>query len=377
LGTATDKEKFVSYNFPNILVKPEDIQWLRKKYNLTLEEALSLYPSGGLSVFAADKMSENVISTISRPITIIPKIIVNNREYPVPLATEQNTILPMIEKGVYLSNRSGGFQGECTGSTMRGQIQLLKVPSIGKGIKKVLLHKEDILSEANRLSSRRKAVDLRARRLETETGTSLIVELYVDVLDSMGANIVDEMAEAVSPLIESLTGGRANVRVLSDLATERLVTVKVTIDHKLIGEKVASDIVFASVFAEADPYRAATHNKGVMNGVSSVLLASGNDTRAVEAGAHAYAALSGSYQPLSRWRTSEGHLLGELVLPMPVGTVGGSISSHPTAQTLLKILGVNKATELGVVAVSVGLASNLGALHSLVTDGVTIITNNQ
>ncbi len=347
---------------------------LKKKFNLTDQEAASLLPAGGLNTETADKMSENVVATAGIPLAIIPDLIVNNREYSVPIATEQRTILPMIKKGIKFTSQSAGFHAENTGSTMIGQIQVLDVSDINRGKKQIILHKDEILAKANTLSSRRKAVDLQVRQLETKAGSSLIVELYVDVKDSMGANIVDEMVETISPFIAELSGGRYNVRVLSNLATERLVRVEVSIDADVVGRtEIVDDIVAASYFAEADPYRAATHNKGIMNGVSSVLLALGNDIRAVEAGAHAYAALSGRYRPLSIWRKDGEALVGELVMPMAVGIVGGAVSVHPTARVALKILGVGSATELGEVAASVGLASNLGALHTLVTDGITSI----
>jgi hydroxymethylglutaryl-CoA reductase len=251
----------------------------------------------------------------------------------------------------------------------------MEVPDLERGIQHILFHKLKILDEANRLGTRRKAINLKARVLETKIGPMLIVELYVDALDSMGANIVNEMVETVSPLVEKYSQGRVNVRVISNLATERLVRVKVSIDKNVIGGNIVADsIVAASYFAETDPYRASTHNKGIMNGVTSVLLALGNDIRAVEAGAHAYAALSGQYGPLSTWRLNGEKLIGELVLPMAVGIIGGAISSHPTAKVTLKVLGVVQASELGEVAASVGLASNLGALHTLVTDGISSFT---
>ncbi len=352
----------------------ERLNLLKEQYNLTEEEAASLLPSGGLDREAADLMIENVVSTARIPLAIIPGLIMNNHEYSIPVATEQRTIIPMIRKGIKFSSQSGGFIAENTGSILIGQIQVLDVPDMKRGREQILLHKDEIIAEANKLSSRRKAIDVKVRFLETEVGSTLIVELYVDVQDSMGANIVNEMVETVSPIIARYSGGRVNVRVLSNLATERLVHVNVSIDaHVMGGDEIVDSFVAASCFAEADPYRATTHNKGIMNGVSSVLLALSNDTRAVEAGAHAYAALSGRYSPLSYWRKDGEKLVGELVLPMAVGIVGGAVSVHPTAKVALKILGVKSATELGEVVASVGLASNLGALHVLVTDGIQSI----
>ena len=352
----------------------ENLRLLKEVYKLTDEEARSLFPFGGLDVKAAERMSENVVGIVSRPLTIVPGLVVNGEEYSVPVVTEQSSIITMVEKGIAFSRQSGGFTAENTGSIMIGQIQVQDVPDKNRGIEQVLLHKHEILAEANKLSSRRKATDVKARSLETDVGPMLIVELFVDVRDSMGANIVDAMVEEVSPIVESLTEGRVGVRVVSNLASERLIRVNVSVDGSVLGgSKVIDDIVAASYFAEADPYRATTHNKGIMNGISSVLLAVGNDTRAVEAGAHTYAAITGRYRPLSTWRRDGEMLVGELVLPMAVGIVGGAVSVHPTARVALKILGVNTATELGEIAAAIGLASNLGALQTLVTTGITNI----
>jgi hydroxymethylglutaryl-CoA reductase len=353
----------------------EHFRKLKKLFNLTDDEATSLLPFGGLNVEDADKISENVIGTILRPLSILSNLKVNGKEYSIPVVTEQSSIISMIRRGIEFSNHSNGFLAENTGSTMIGQIQVLEVPDIDKGMEQILLHKQKILEDANKLSSRRKATNLKTRILETSIGPMLIVELYVDAMDSMGANIVNEMAETVSPLVEKYSQGRVNLRVLSNLATERLVRVKVSINKNVLGRNIVADsIVASSHFADADPYRATTHNKGIMNGVTSVLLALSNDIRAVEAGAHAYAARTGQYRPLSMWRHDSEAIIGELVLPMAVGVIGGAISSHPTAKAALKILGVEKASELGEVAASVGLACNLGALHILVTDGITSLS---
>ncbi|MCW4020253.1 MAG: hypothetical protein NWF14_03370 [Candidatus Bathyarchaeota archaeon] len=219
------------------------------------------------------------------------------------------------------------------------------------------------------------AIDVETRALETSIGSMLIVELLVDAKDSMGQNIVDSMCEAVAPLIENLTGGKANLKIVSNLATRRLVYVEVVVSKNVLGgTDIVDRIVNASVFAENDSLRAATHNKGIMNGVSAVLMATNNDTRAIEAGVHAYAAITGQYLPLSAWRKSkEGDLVGELTMPMTAGTKGGIISTHPTARLSLKILGVRTASKLGEVAASVGLAYNLTALRTLVTSGITSI----
>jgi hydroxymethylglutaryl-CoA reductase len=288
------------------------------------------------------------------------------------MATEQRSVIAMAERGASLVRGSGGFKAESTGSTMIGQIQLMRVQDFEGARMNILAHKEEILGLANTQSRTRTAFDVETRALESAVGPLLIVELMVDVRDSMGANVVNSMLEAVSPLVASLSGGRANVGVLSNLATRRTVRVEATVEMGALGCDAVDGIVEASSFASADSYRAATHNKGVMNGVTAVLTATSNDTRAVEAGAHAYASLTGRYLPLSTWcKDDESNLIGELIMPMQVGVIGGSISTHPTAKIALKILGVKTARELGEVAASVGLAYNLEALIALVSEGIT------
>ena len=350
----------------------ERLKVLREFTDLTEEELRTLVESGGLSLESADRMSENVVGVTTRPLGIIPGLIINGREYIIPLATEQSTIFTMLKKGVELSSSSGGFRAVSTGSLMRGQIQVLDVPDMAKATDRILARKRELLEEVNNLSRHRKAKDIIVRSIDTDVGPMLIVELLVDVKDSMGALIINAMCEKVTPIISDLTEGKVSMRVLSNLSTERLVTVETKIDAEALGgAKIVEDIVKAYSFAAADPYRAATHNKGIMNGVSSLLMATNNDTRAVEAGAHAYAALSGRYLPLSSWkRDGEGSLIGELEMPMAVGIIGGAISTHPTAKLALRILGVQSAEKLGQVAAATGLGCNLGALHVLVTDGV-------
>lgn len=314
-------------------------------------------------------MIENVVGTIPIPIGIASNFVINDKKFLVPMATEQKSIISDASKASEWTLATGGFRAYNTGSVMIGQIQVLRIKDYERAKHQIFAHKQAILSLANTQSPTRRAVDLRVRELKSLH--MLLVELLVDVKDSMGANIVDSMCEAVAPKIESLTEGKVNLRIVSNLTTERLVRVKTTIMKDLIGgENIVNRIVNACAFAQEDPFRAATHNKGILNGVSAVLLAVGNDVRAVEAGAHAFAALSSQYSPLSSWiKNSNGDLGGVLEMPMAVGIVGGSVSSHPTARICLKILGVEKATELGEVAASAGLACNLFALHSLVTKG--------
>jgi hydroxymethylglutaryl-CoA reductase len=339
------------------------------------ESELELFTvTGGLTVEEADKMRENVIGVIKVPIGVAEGVIVNNNEHVVPIATEEPGVISQIILGAYLAARGGGFQASTTGDVMIGQIQILDVPDMGEAERRIVQSREALLADANTVSRRRKAVDLRSRRLCTEAGEMLIFEVLVDVKDSMGANLVDTICELLAPGLETLTGGRVNMSILSNLATERLVRVHAVVPRDIIGDETVDRIVKAYAFASVDPYRATTHNKGVMNGVIGVLLATSNDTRAVEAGAHSYAALTGRYRPLSRWwKTTGGDLEGMLEMPLPVSTVGGTVQAHRLSSLVLKILGVETASELAMVAGSVGLACNLGALYTLVSEGIMSI----
>jgi hydroxymethylglutaryl-CoA reductase len=319
-------------------------------------------------------MRENVISLLPVPLWFIDELVVNGRTFIVPLAIEQRGVVEMVRRGVKLVSNCDGFTAESSDQIMIGQIQVVGIDDVEEGIRRLASERSNLLLEANTVSSKRRAVDLKARRLDTEAGPMLIAEIYVDVKDSMGANVVNSMCEAISPTIESITGGRVNIAVLTNLSSSRMVKVQTRIPSGRICDEVIRGIVNVSAFAEADPYRAVTHNKGIMNGVSAVVLATGNDTRAVEAGAHAYVSLNGIYRPLSTWvRGADSGLVGRLEMPLSVGTVGGIVDAHPVARINLKLLGVEGAVELGQVIASVGLAANLGALHTLVTEGVMSI----
>jgi len=337
---------------------------------LTPEEVEVLAARDALSIEHADKLRENVLGLLHVPLGVVDGFMLNGRGVMVPLAVEERGVVEMVRRGASLTE----FTAESSEQIMIGQLQVVDVPDIGQGIRRVLAERDNLLLEANTVSTTRKALDLTARRLATDAGPMLIVEIHVDVKDSMGANVVNSMCELMRPAVEELTGGRVNMAILSNLSTERMVRVHARVPAGRLGEGVMRDIVKASAFAEADPYRAVTHNKGIMNGVSAVLLATGNDTRAAEAGAHAYASLSGAYKPLSKWRRSpDGGLMGYMEMPLSVGTVGGVVNTHPVAKINIKLLGVTSAAELGQVAASVGLASNLGALYTLVGEGVKSI----
>lgn len=350
----------------------ERLNYLKRFAKLSEEEIRLLLSSGALGLELADLMVENVIGVLPIPLGIASGFIVNGKEYLVPMATEQRSIISMATRGVEWTQATGGFKARSTQSTMIGQIQLVKVQDLEKAKQRILNNKEEILQEANAQSRTRRALDVEVRTVETFVGPMLVVELLVDVKDSMGANVVNSMCEAAALLVESLAEGKVNLRTVSNLATRRLVHVETVVSKDAFEEvEIVDRIVMASAFAENDPFRAVAHNKGILNGVSAVLMATNNDTRAVEAGAHAYAAMKGNYRPLSIWhKNKEGNLIGELTMPMAVGIVGGTISTHPTARIALKILGVKTAMELGEVATSAGLACNLAALQALVTKGI-------
>ena len=334
-------------------------------------EDLELFTfTGGLTLEAADQMRENVIGIIRIPVGLVKGLAINNRCVDVPIATEEHGVVAQASTGARLAALGGGFTAEYTGNIMRGQLQVINVPDMEAAMGRVLAEKEALLLDANTVSTTRKAIGMGMRTLQSEVGPMMVVELFVDVRDSMGANLVDSMCELIAPTVEKLTGGHVNMRILSNLATERMVRVKAAVPASQLGEGVAMRITEACSFAEADPYRAVTHNKGIMNGVVGVLLATGNDTRAVEAGAHAYAAFSGQYKSLSTWRVKGDMLVGALEMPLSVGTVGGVVQAHRLARLVLKLLGAETASELAMIAGATGLACNLGALHALVTGGI-------
>jgi hydroxymethylglutaryl-CoA reductase len=344
--------------------------------HLTDEEVQLLKSMSGLSMDRADRMIENVVGGIPLPLGIATNFLINGKDYLIPMAIEEPSVVAAASHAAKLARPTGGFKAFCMKSIMIGQIQVLRVKDPTEAKKLILAAKEEMLNKANEmdptlLSLGGGAKDLRVKTLNTIRGPMLILELLVDCKDAMGANVVNTMAEAVSPTIERLTGGKVCLRIVSNLATERLARSEVVIDKNNVGgEEGVDGILDAFAFALADPYRAATHNKGIMNGIIAVALATGNDTRALEAGAHAYAAMDGGYKPLSTWeKDDEGNLFGKIELPIAVGIVGGA-THHPIAKVALKILGVKSANELSCVLASVGLAQNLAALRALVLEGI-------
>ncbi|MFC8178850.1 hydroxymethylglutaryl-CoA reductase, degradative [Rhodococcus sp. NPDC057297] len=337
-----------------------------------------LEPGNGLDVEHADHMIENVIGVMGIPVGIATNFTVNGRDYLVPMATEEPSVVAAASNAARMARGHGGFFTSDTGSVMQAQIQLLNTPDPEAARFRVLEARSEIIDLANTqdptlVKFGGGALDLAVRVLPTRTGTHVIVHLVVDVRDAMGANAVNTMAEAIAPRLAEIAGGRSLLRILTNKADHRIVRVRAVFDKDLLGgDEVVDNIVHASAFAEADPYRAATHNKGIMNGITAAVLATGNDTCAVEAGCHSHAVGSdGRYTALSHFeKTADGHLSGTLEVPMAVGLVGGATKVHPAAQTAVKILGVTTAGELAQVIAAVGLAQNLGACRALAAEGI-------
>ena len=341
------------------------------------EEVDLLRKTGALELEQANRMIENVIGTTELPIGIATNFLINDKDYLIPMAIEEPSVVAAASNAAKMARPRGGFYTESTPPVMIGQIQLVDVKNPPKAKEKILAEKERILAKANEqdpvlVKLGGGAVDLDARIIETFLGPMTIIHLLVDVRDAMGANVINTMCEAIAPMIEQLTGGRVFLRIVSNLATHRLARARATFSKEALGgEEVVDGILQAYAFAAADPYRCATHNKGVMNGIVAVALATSNDTRALEAGAHAYAAMDGAYKPLTSWeRTADGDLLGRIELPVAVGVIGGATAVHPVAKVCRKILGVKSARELGEVMAAVGLAQNLAAMRALATEGI-------
>jgi hydroxymethylglutaryl-CoA reductase len=344
---------------------------------LTQEEVALLKNFGNLDPKIADSMIENVIGAMSYPFAVAVNFLINGKDYLVPMVIEEASVVAAASNAARVMRRDGGIKSIATQPVMIGQIQVVGVKDPWHKRMVILEHKDEIIQKANEVDPvlvkfGGGAKDVEARVVEGPRGPMIIVHLLVDVRDAMGANAVNTMAEKVAPMIERLTGGRVLLRIISNLADRRLVRSWVKVYKEDIGgEEVVDAIVDAWAFAAADPYRAATHNKGIMNGVIAVALATAQDHRAIEAGAHAYAARTGRYVPLSTWeKDQDGNLVGTLEMPMAVGIIGGATKVHPIAKIALKILGVKTATELAEVMGAVGLAQNFAALRALATEGI-------
>ncbi len=355
----------------------ERLKAVKEFAGLTSEEVGLLKSTGSLELSLADRMIENVIGAMPIPLGVAVNFLINGKDYLIPMAIEETSVVAAASYGAKMARSKGGFFTSSTEPIMIGQIQIVNVKDPQRTRMTILEAKEEILKKANEqdpmlVSAGGGAKDLQVKMIDTMRGPMVIAELLVDCRDAMGANAVNTMAEAVAPMIERIIRGRVFLRIVSNLATKRLAQARTVVSKEALGgEEIVDGILEAYAFAEADPYRAATHNKGILNGITAVVIATCNDHRAVEAGAHAYAARSGRYLPLSVWEKNEdGDLAGSIELPMAVGTIGGATKVHPIAKIALKILGVKSARELGEVMAAVGLAQNLAALRALSHEGI-------
>jgi hydroxymethylglutaryl-CoA reductase len=368
-------------------------------YNLTLAERraklaeaanqtpedLIPFTTGGLSAESAEHMIENVIGMYSLPVGIGLNFMVNGRDVLIPFVIEEPSVVAGASFMAKLARAGGGFTATTTEPLMIGQMQLINVVNMNEARLKIYEHKAELLAEADSIDSVLKsfgggARDLEVRMIEdSPIGPFIVIHLIYDVRDAMGANAINTACEKLAPQIEAITGGKVHLRILSNLADRRIARTRCTIPvneltvgfESFKGETVRDGIIAAWAFAATDPYRAATHNKGIMNGVDSVVIATGNDWRAIEAGAHSYAARSGRYTSLSTWgKDKDGNLVGTLEMPMAVGIVGGATKVHPAAQAAVKLMGAQTASELAEIIVSVGLAQNMAALRALATEGI-------
>ena len=357
----------------------ERIEALLKEGLLTWDEAQILKEQKGLPLSIADQLTENVLSTFDLPFSLAPYFLINGRDYVLPMVTEEPSVVAAASFAAKLIQRSGGFTTQVHQRQMIGEIALTDVEDIEVASRRILEDKETLLQLANEAYPSIVNRGGGARDLWVENkGDFLIVYLAVDPKEAMGANMLNTMLEALTDRIQELSGGQALMAILSNLATRSLVSARCAIDFKALSRnpeeaiEIAHRMELASQLAQVDPYRAATHNKGIFNGIDALVLATGNDWRAIEAGAHAYAAQSGSYKGLSHWTShpEEKKLYGEITLPMPVATKGGSIGLNPTVQVSHRLLGEPSAIELAGIIASLGLAQNFAALKALVTTGI-------
>jgi hydroxymethylglutaryl-CoA reductase len=363
--------------FHNLTVE-ERLKTVSEFSGLSDDEVALLRKRGHLDIETADRMIENVIGTFELPLGIAANMIINQREYLIPMAVEESSVVAGVTYAARMARSGGGFVTSNTGPLMIAQIQTVKVGDPYGATMRLYERKAEILRIANEqdpvlVKMGGGAKDMEVKVLETACGPMVILHLIVDTRDAMGANAVNTMAETLAPHVEEWTGGRVYLRILSNLADRRLVRAMVRVKKEEFkgAEDVLDGIVYAWAFADADPYRAATHNKGIMNGISAMVIATGNDFRAIEAGAHAYASRTGRYRSLTHWeKDQEGDLVGTIEVPMAVGLIGGATKIHPLCRVVIKILGVQSATELAEIMGAVGLCQNLAALRALAAEGI-------
>ena len=361
----------------------ERLQQVGAESGLAAEELAALGGSAGLSPAQADHMIENVVGIYSLPLGIARNFVVNGREVLVPMVLEEPSVVAGASFMAKLAKAGGGFTASADEPHMIGQMQIVELPDPAAARLRLLAEKDALLAEVARVDPVLARlgggpVDLEVRLIEeSPVGPFLVLHLIYDVRDAMGANAINTATERLTPSVQKISGGRVHLRILSNLADRRLARAACTIPlpqlafNEFSAEQVRDGVIAAWAFAAADPYRAATHNKGIMNGIDAVVLATANDWRAIEAGAHAYAARSGRYTSLSTWGMDEkGNLTGFLEMPMAVGIVGGATRVHPSARAAIKLMGIQSARELAKIIVSVGLAQNLAALRALATEGI-------
>ncbi len=333
--------------------------------------------SSCLEMDTADRMIENVLGTFELPLGLAVNFLINGKDYVLPMVTEESSVVAAASNAAKMARIKGGFKTEISEPLMIGQLQLLKVEDVASAAKKILDHKKQLLELANAqdkvlVDFGGGAKDIEVRILDSPMGKMIVSHLIVDVRDAMGANAVNTMCEALAPMLEELTGGYVRLKILSNLADKRLVKATATFEkEKMGGEKVVDAFLESYTLASIDPYRAATHNKGIMNGIDSLIIATGNDFRAIESGAHAYAARNGQYTSLTKYhKDKDGNLVGEIELPCAIGIVGGAGNIHPKARLCKKILGIKTAKELSEIVAALGLAQNFAAVFALSTVGI-------
>ena len=353
----------------------ERLKILESFSDLSPEEIETLRMQGSLGTELADRLIENVVSTLELPVGIAPNFRINGKDYLIPMAIEEASVVAACSNAARIARVSGGFVSESTEPIMIGQIQIVKYDSLEKLKSTILEHETDIITLANTRSRTLSSLGAGAKGIEIRTlddpQKSVVVHLLIDVRDAMGANVVNSMCETVAPYLEEITGCRTNLRILSNLTPHRVSRSKAIFRKDLIGgEAVVDNIISAYQMANVDPFRAATHNKGIMNGIDAVLLATLNDWRSAEANAHTYHVLTGNYSLTRFSKTPEGDLMGEIEIPIAVGTVGGSTNTVKKAAIYRKILGVENSREFANVLAAVGLAQNFAAVRALSSEGI-------
>jgi len=354
----------------------EERRELVKNFSQLSDEDSKIF-SSSLDLKTADRMIENVVGTFELPLGIAVNFLINKKEYLIPMTTEESSVVAAASNAAKIARIKGGFTTECSQPLMIGQMQLLKMDDVVGAAQKIMDHKKQLLQLANDqdkvlVNFGGGAKDLEVRILDSPLGKMIVTHLIVDVRDAMGANAVNTMCEALAPMLEEITGGIVRLKILSNLADKRIVKAKAIFEkEKMGGEYVVDSFLESYTLAAIDPYRAATHNKGIMNGIDSLIIATGNDFRAIEAGAHAYASRNGQYTSLSSYyKDKNGDLVGEIELPLAVGIVGGAGNIHPKARLCKKILGIQSAQELAEIIASLGLAQNFAAVFALSTVGI-------